>query len=167
MSDTNSWIPLIKQEFMWGKHFRIPIKPIIHRVSLWNWAPDAALHRDAAFPGEQRGRLHVNWWSLFKFQKGALFPFSPPVPSQLILKYVYMLGCFDTSHYSLDTFWLCITNSLKLWENKMCQINLIITSNDRRFYCPIIYTDICSQCYYVAIMSNSLANRDAIFVNKS
>ena len=47
------------------------------------------------------------------------FWFSLPVSSQLILKYAYARR-FDTSH---DIFWLHFVNSLKLWENKMCQWN--------------------------------------------
>ena len=48
--------------------------------------------------------------------------------------------------------------------------DIFIISNDRPLGCPIICSDIYSQCYYVHlqkcfIKSSSLANRDAIFVD--
>ena len=78
---------------------------------------------------------------------------------------------FDNSHPSVRTtiheqlFWPITTDDWWLDYG-------YITSNNRPFGCPIIYTGIYSQWYFIHwnirqcfIQSSSLANQDAIFVN--
>ena len=71
--------------------------------------------------GEQHSRSHVKWRTWLKNRIFCLFSFSSFTIDFKICLYVRR---FDKSRCPHNIFWLHFVNSTKLWENKICQINL-------------------------------------------